>query len=909
MRIITKLMLALAVVGSLSLTACKDYDEDNYNNAVINNPGTVDDALKQQIAAMQEAIKELKEKSASLGEAVTPEKVTESIKDALENNGDVQLIINNYITQSTLNSRIGTIEQQLGNFLTASDLDGYLKEADLATKVNLLITNNTVITTLQQDVRTLQNVTIPALENRLNTLYADSIAPMWSQVQTNKDSIAILKGLIDQIDLSKYYTKEEIDNNFAKLTALQDSVAKCRKDCKDYTDEQIRIVNQALAGKADASALQSLATELRNADAAMNTRIDSLAAVTSQLSAKVDAVIADVAKLTDARAKQITGIVVQQVYNPAFGSYNSLVSNVQTNMLVAYYGKAASNVTFPSNDDEEVEPYEARTGQVFMAGTGNAGAIYLTINPNDVDFSGFKGLELVNSVDEACAVKLGQVMPSNEVLTFGYTRAADNGFYVVPATLSAADIENPDLHINIDKSNVKEALSSLINVTNMASAKLALKDVAKVALETAQGMKLEAQGVKCSWQDAYGEHSVNSNYNIAAVAVQPLGFNSVDAIFDKDGNGAYWRAYGKAKGLVTKAAKKAGKSIANQIKKQMNLDKIQADIADLQTKVQNAHMNPIDPNTGEIKITTEVTVPSQTIPVDIDVPVNIKKDIEIKVPVKIDMKPVVKVPEQKVTMDTTIIIDVPVSATYDPVTDKVNLTNGKQYIRVWKDFIIPEQTVSANLVYDSVYTVKQTIEFNETIKVKKDIKTEAFKQKVTIDITKEVNDIFNSMLGDINNSFDNINDLIDALDNAMVDVNVMLDGINNLTAKLENATYLTRVYKYLDKVANQFARVTPKLFKPVLLVNSDSGLGLAGFEGAPSTVSGTVEVIPTTYSAELLAPIFKRYIRVNDNAGQILEGSRSLDITSQLKPGVNTIEYRALDYQGNEWAETYQIVR
>ena len=909
MRIITKLMLALAVVGSLSLTACKDYDEDNYNNAVINNPGTVDDALKQQIAAMQEAIKELKEKSASLGEAVTPEKVTESIKDALENNGDVQLIINNYITQSTLNSRIGTIEQQLGNFLTASDLDGYLKEADLATKVNLLITNNTVITTLQQDVRTLQNVTIPALENRLNTLYADSIAPMWSQVQTNKDSIAILKGLIDQIDLSKYYTKEEIDNNFAKLTALQDSVAKCRKDCKDYTDEQIRIVNQALAGKADASALQSLATELRNADAAMNTRIDSLAAVTSQLSAKVDAVIADVAKLTDARAKQITGIVVQQVYNPAFGSYNSLVSNVQTNMLVAYYGKAASNVTFPSNDDEEVEPYEARTGQVFMAGTGNAGAIYLTINPNDVDFSGFKGLELVNSVDAACAVKLGQVMPSNEVLTFGYTRAADNGFYVVPATLSAADIENPDLHINIDKSNVKEALSSLINVTNMASAKLALKDVAKVALETAQGMKLEAQGVKCSWQDAYGEHSVNSNYNIAAVAVQPLGFNSVDAIFDKDGNGAYWRAYGKAKGLVTKAAKKAGKSIANQMKKQMNLDKIQADIADLQTKVQNAHMNPIDPNTGEIKITTTVTVPSQTIPVELDVPVNFKKDIEITVPVNIDTKPTVTVPEQKVSMDTTIIVRVPKDATFDSATEEIVFTYEDQYINIKKDFVIPEKTVSADLVYNNTITVNKTIEFNETIKVKKDIKTDPITQEVTIDITKEVNDIFNSMLGDINNSFDNINDLIDALDNAMVDVNVMLDGINNLTTKLENATYLTRVYKYLDKVANQFARVTPKLFKPVLLVNSDSGLGLAGFEGAPSTVSGTVEVIPTTYSAELLAPIFKRYIRVNDNAGQILEGSRSLDITSQLKPGVNTIEYRALDYQGNEWAETYQIVR
>ncbi len=92
-----------------------------------------------------------------------------------------------------------------------------------------------------------------------------------------------------------------------------------------------------------------------------------------------------------------------------------------------------------------------------------------------------------------------------------------------------------------------------------------------------------------------------------------------------------------------------------------------------------------------------------------------------------------------------------------------------------------------------------------------------------------------------------------------------------------------------------------------MLVSSDKGFGVAGFEGAPSTVAGQVTVIPTTYSAELLAPIYKRYIRVNDNQGQILD-SRTLDITSQLKSGENTVIYEAMDYTGTIISQTYTLV-
>jgi len=94
------------------------------------------------------------------------------------------------------------------------------------------------------------------------------------------------------------------------------------------------------------------------------------------------------------------------------------------------------------------------------------------------------------------------------------------------------------------------------------------------------------------------------------------------------------------------------------------------------------------------------------------------------------------------------------------------------------------------------------------------------------------------------------------------------------------------------------------------LVNSDSGLSFAGIRGVPATVTGKVEVIPTTYSNGLVAPVYKKYIRVNGGKGKVLDGSQtSLDITSELKSGFNTVEYYAIDYHGIEKHNTYTIFK
>lgn len=788
MRIITKIMLAFAFVGSLAFTACKDYDEDNYTNAALNNPGTIDEALRKQLADMQAAIKALQE----------------------QGGGDC----------SDCTAKVTALEQRVQKTEEA------LQSENLGKTVEALLKNNTLFLTEFGGTSLVD--TIKGLGTRLDRLYRDSIKP-----------------------INEWYNEHNVegDKGFVYRKELVDSINKVNERYKKYTDDQIKLtIGDIPEGKTVKWYVDSVANVLQGVDKKMNARVDSLAGITKDLGERLDV-------LEDARKKQITGIIVQQVHNPAFGSYNSLVTNVQTNILVAYYGASTAAQSFPMDEAYNGKKVVVRAGSPILSDDeANAGTVYLTINPNDVEFDGLDGLKLVNSQDRESAVKLGTFKKSDAVLTSGYTRAADNGFYEAPASISVGALEDPNVQINIDKSAVKTALSDFIAIKDGASAKVALKDFAKVAIDVVQAMRLEALAVKCPWKDKAGEHAVYSNYNMAAVAVQPLGFNSVDAVFDKEGNGFFWRAYDQIQDFVTRAAKKVGKKIADQIDKQFGLNEFGGTLTDIKAKLDELERIDMD-QFGDVTMTAKVTIPE--IKLKFDVPVT-DQDINVG-------KIYVEVPD-----------------VYDPATGK--------WTTALKEVVFAgNPTVSGGKVHVEHTVPAQTV--NAEVKMTKE----------------EFTQVFQPIIANINNNYDKIDDVFDAFRDAIDQVNTMIDNINNLEDKLENATYLNRVFAYLDKFANKFANAVPALFKPVMLVSSDNGFGVAGFEGAPSTVAGQVTVVPTTYSAELLAPIYKRYIRVNDNQGQILD-SRTLDITSQLKSGENTVIYEAMDYTGTIISQTYTLV-
>ncbi len=576
----------------------------------------------------------------------------------------------------------------------------------------------------------------------------------------------------------------------------------------------------------------------------------------NDLENRVSTLEGTVADIADALKKLVTGVIVQDVKNPVFGSYSSLLTNVQTDILVAYHGTATQRISFPTIDPQQDAEFWA--GDVTLNNKpGNAGFVYATINPNTVDFTGVK-LELVNSNDEPCGIELSGAIkassdqdPFKESLKFGFnTRSAENnGLYILPATLSEAAVNDSKLHINIDAAKAKKLLSDAIKVRKLGDVKPVMSDVAQVVLDVAQAVRLDKQGIKCSWEDKQGEHSVYSKYEIAAVAFQPLGFYTVDGLF-ADG-GQYWRGYDKAKNLIDRLAKKVGKKIVNQIEKNANLKNINADLDNI--KIDSIDWVVISDDAMKLHLT-----------IDTIVKLNIKVDANVNLDQALEE------------------IQIPIDFKYNPETGDIEATEYKT-VAALKD----EKAIKVNAIVKEGEAGDKDV---QTIEIH-------FVKNFDVDMTEKIRNIMEQ----INAGFSDTNDLLDALNQLMKDAKDMIKNIRNLEDKLENATYLPRVYKYLDKVATAVGKYTPMLFKPALFVNSADGFGLVGGSATPAVVSSTqVTLIPTTYSGEILAPVFKKYIRVNGVGGKLVDG-KTVDVT--LKKGMNVIEYYALDYQAKQYPD------
>ena len=289
--------------------------------------------------------------------------------------------------------------------------------------------------------------------------------------------------------------------------------------------------------------IPTLEQAYKDADQQLQDNIDALDDQVKQNTADIETIndnISDIVdrlnKVDEALKKLITGIVIQSTVNPVFGSF-ALPLGINSNVLIAFYGKNDNPVVFPTKEtanyvkasetftDEDWKMIDPVIGVVrkpgnstfFNEGYGNAGTVYLTINPASVDFNGQK-LELVNSKDEASKITLTPLKKENDVeLMFGYTRAAEtNGFYSANATLNEEDIDAV-------KINIQDGLASAFKNVLKERTFHSVGALASKLYTQFDGI-LPAQGLKASWTDYNGEHSVYSQYGIAATAIKPLSY-------------------------------------------------------------------------------------------------------------------------------------------------------------------------------------------------------------------------------------------------------------------------------------------------------------------------------------------------------------------------------------------------
>jgi len=339
---------------------------------------------------------------------------------------------------------------------------------------------------------------------------------------------------IDQLQADMEQAQKDIQQNAEDLA-----------EAKEKYDNALKVINEALAslqsqinnlpaggeGGLTMDEVKAYMTPIVNA---LENRIKAIEDDIADLKKKLNKVLEDI-------SNQIKNIILQGADSPVAG-YFALPIGIQSNILAAYFGEPLAmngndEVEFPTNrpalyvfNDEVIsdEAFAVLGGTGVITKTvfdnyimdeseGNAGTLYLTINPAEKNFSGITP-KLVDSKDKESGITLSAISKSSKLLYFGVNRSAPvyNGFYEAKATLDPTKVNDvkPAFDINNLKPLAKQILNREIDLTNIYyTLQGQLKDV------------LVRNGVKVEWTDTLGDHSVYSDYSIAATAIPALSYN------------------------------------------------------------------------------------------------------------------------------------------------------------------------------------------------------------------------------------------------------------------------------------------------------------------------------------------------------------------------------------------------
>lgn len=262
--------------------------------------------------------------------------------------------------------------------------------------------------------------------------------------------------------------------------------------------------------------------------------IDAEAAkkITDALNNRLNSVSGSLNSALDALLEQkLDGITVNAMENPVTGYWNASFIGLNMKLASSFYGVAA----------EGNEDWDVKANQVLGKG-GNAGYLYVSLNPTEIDPSLVK-VELVNSQGEpAKGFKLGDIDNTDKVLTFG-TKAATvsaNGFYQVPVIASDPQNDGVEFDKGALAAAAKNALNELINPkSNDLDLSLIASALYKnIPVLTAYGVKAEYYLYNPDTKNLELKKTVKhavSDYDIAAFAVKPVSFNFLkdNATLDK----------------------------------------------------------------------------------------------------------------------------------------------------------------------------------------------------------------------------------------------------------------------------------------------------------------------------------------------------------------------------------------
>ena len=158
-----------------------------------------------------------------------------------------------------------------------------------------------------------------------------------------------------------------------------------------------------------------------------------------------------------------------------------------------------------------------------------------------------------------------------------------------------------------------------------------------------------------------------------------------------------------------------------------------------------------------------------------------------------------------------------------------------------------------------------------------------------------------------------IDDLVTPMIGSFGKINDFIDNVKSMIGSINGKNVGDYLEKFTNKANKLFANHSDQLLRPVLLAINSNGdvTKVSGIKAMPYVASGEITLKPTTFTAELIAPCYAKFVGCKDitaaNFNETLfTGDRELKFTPEAGKTYEIV-YEAVDFFGNKFKQTYYI--
>ena len=339
------------------------------------------------------------------------------------------------------------------------------------------------------------------------------------KAKVDRDSI-----LLDQVKNDQAELKNVVDGLKTKLDTKVDKTDFEAVKAQVYTNKTLSEANKAdidsikaaMVDHVSKTELNDKAAELENAFKAADT------ALKAEIQEKIDKINEELNKLFNTMINMLTGIELQATESPITGYENFSFLGAEAHILGTYYGTSASL--------DSLGDYTVRKNETLIDETSgeNAGVVYATLNPSNVDFTNCT-LKIVDSQGNE-APFTATVVKSNRVLKYGISRAGNSNLYAIKINLNKENLEAAKTWTSSDASALKDVAKNVLDKLRQPSTtRLNIGDAATTIARTFNN-RLTAYALQAEqeYTDANGEvktRTITSKMSLAATAIKPISYN------------------------------------------------------------------------------------------------------------------------------------------------------------------------------------------------------------------------------------------------------------------------------------------------------------------------------------------------------------------------------------------------